>query len=63
MATKEVYDVSDRPRYTFKKYPFISLLDDLTRAFLEISENVLLVKDIHSFIHCKIKSINDSKIH
>ena len=35
METQEVFNISDKPRYTFKKHPFISLLDDPIRAFFE----------------------------
>ena len=54
MATQEVFDISDRPRYTFKKHPFVSLLDDLAGAFLQMSKNVIHVEDIRSYIHYKI---------
>ena len=54
MGSQEDYDVSERPRYTFKKHPFVSLLDDLLGAFLHVLKNVLHVEDIRSYIHCKI---------
>ena len=63
MKSQEVHDVSDRTRYIFKKHPFVSLLNDLIGAFIKVSDNVLHVEDIHSYIHCKIRSIGDSKIH
>ena len=63
MARQEVYNVSNRPRYNFKKHPFVSLLDDPIGAFLQVLENVLHVKDIRGYIHCKIESIGDSEIH
>ena len=63
MESQEVHDVSDRTRYVFKKNPFVSLLDDPIGAFSKVSDNVLHVEDIHSYIHCKIRSIGDSKIH
>ena len=47
----------------FKKHPFISFLDDLIGAFLQVTKNVLHVEDIHSYIHYKIERIGDSKIH
>ena len=63
METQEVFDISDRPRYNFKKHPFISLLDDPIGTFLQVLENFLHVKDIRSYIYCKIESIGDTKIH
>ena len=63
MARQEVYNVSNRPRYNFKKHPFVSLLDDPIGAFLWVPKNVLHVEDIRGYIHCKIESIGDSKIH
>ena len=39
------------------------MLDDLIGAFLQVSENFLHVEDIRNYIHCKIESIGDSKIH
>ena len=62
-ATQEVFDISDRPRYTFKKHLFISLLDDPIGSFLQVPTNVLHVKDIRSYIHYKIERIGDTKIH
>ena len=62
MATQDVYDVSDRLRYMFKKHPFF-FLDYPIEAFLHVPKNVLHVEDICSYIHCKIESIGDSKIH
>ena len=58
-----MFDISDRPRYTFKKHPFFSLLDDPIGAFLQVLKNVLHVEDIRSYIHCKIESIGDTEIH
>ena len=63
MASQEVYDVSERTRYTFKKHMFFSFLSDPIRAFSKVLKNVLHVEDIHSYIHCKIESIGDAKIH
>ena len=63
MDSQEVYDVSDKTRYTFKKHPFVSFLDDSIGAFSKVLENVLHVEDIHSYIHWKIKSIRDVEIH
>ena len=63
MATQEVFDISDRVSYTFKKHPFVSLLDDPARAFLQVPKNVLHVKDIRSYIQCKIERIGDTEIH
>ena len=58
-----MFDISDRPRYTFKKHPFVSLLDDYIGAFLQVPKNVLHVKDIRSYIHYKIERIGDVEIH
>ena len=63
MERKEVFNVNNRPRYNFKKYPFVSLLDDPIGEFLQVLENVLHVEDIRSYIHCEIKSIGDTEIH
>ena len=62
MASQEVYDVSDRNRYTFKKHLFVSFLDDPIGAFSKVLETILHVEDIHSYIHCKIESIGDVEI-
>ena len=63
MARQEVFNVSNRPRYNFKKHPFISFLDDPIGAFLQVPKNVLHIKDIRGYSHCNIESIGDSKIH
>ena len=63
MARSSIYDISDRPRYKFKKHPFISLLDDPLHAFSRVPLNVLHVEDIRSYIHCKFESVEDSDIH
>ena len=63
METQGVFDINDRPRYDFKKHPFISLLDDPIGAFLQVPKNVLHVEDIRSYIHCKIENIGDIEIH
>ena len=63
MVNQGVCSISDRPRYKFKSYPFISLVDDLVRAFLHIQDNVLHVEDIHGYIHCKMERIGDVDIH
>ena len=63
MASQNVYYVSDVPWYVFTKHLFVSLLDDLLGTFLQLPKNVLHVKDIRSYIHCKIESIDDEEIH
>ena len=63
MATQEVFDISDRPRYTFKKNPFVSLLDKPTGAYSQVPKNVLHFEDIRGYIHYKMKSIGDIEIH
>lgn len=62
MEIQEVCNVSNRPRYNFKKHPFFSPLDDPTGAFSQVLENVLHVEDIRGYIHCKIESIDDLEI-
>ena len=54
MARQEVFNVSNRPRYNFKKHPFVSLLDDPIGAFSQVSKIVLYVEDIRGYIHYKI---------
>ena len=54
MERKEVFSVSDWPRYNFKSYPYISLADDPLGVFSWVLENVL---------HIKIESIGDFDIH
>ena len=63
MASQEVFNISNRPRYNFKKYPFVSLLDDPIGAFLQVPKNVLHVENIRIYIHCKIEIIGDVEIH
>ena len=46
MERQEVFNVSNRPRYNFKKHQFVSLLDDPIGAFLQVPKNVLHAKDI-----------------
>ena len=60
MARQEVYNVSNRPRYNFKKHSFVSFLEDPIGAFSQVLENVLHFKDIRRYIHYKIESIGDS---
>ena len=38
-------------------------MNDLLGAFLQILENVLHVKDVISYIHCKIERTGDEDIH
>ena len=63
MESKEVHDVSHRTRYVFKKHPFVSFLNNPIDAFSKVLDNVLHVKNIHSYIHWKIESIGDFEIH
>ena len=63
MERKVVCDVSERPRYKFKKDSFVSLVDDLLGDFSLISPNVLHIEYVRSYIHCKFESIGDNKIH
>lgn len=56
-------DISDRPRYKFKKHPFVSLIDDPLGEFSQILQNVLHIEDVRSYIHCKFKSVGDEYIH
>ena len=63
MANQGVCSISDRPRYNFKSYPIISLIDDLVGAFSHVLDNVLHVEDIRGYIHCKMESIGDVDIH
>lgn len=58
-----MYDLSEKTRYTFKKHPFVSFLDDPLGAFSKVLKNVLHVEDIRSYIHCKIESIGYVEIH
>ena len=48
--------MSERLRYVLKKH-------DPFHAFSQIMENVLHVKDVRSYIYCKIESIGDENIH
>lgn len=43
-------DVNQRPRYVFKRNPFISQVYDPFGAFSQVPENVLHVEDIKSYI-------------
>ena len=63
MANQGVCSISDRPRYNFKSYPFISLVDDPVGAFSCIPDNILHVEDIRGYIHYKMESIGDANIH
>ena len=63
MARQEVFNVNDQPRYNFKSYPYISLLDDPLSTFSKVLEDVLHVQDIRGYIHYKIESIGHSDIH
>lgn len=63
MKNPIVCDVSERPRYMFKKHPFISQVDDPLGAFSRVLENVLHIEDIRSYIHCKFECIGDSDIY
>lgn len=63
MVGQLVCDVSDRPRYKFKKHLFVSLIDDLLGVFSQIPQNVLHVEDIKRYIHYKFGIIGDEYIH
>ena len=63
MMNPTIYNVSERPRYVFKKPPFISQVDDPLGAFLQVLENFLHVEDIRLYIHCKFERIGDNDIH
>lgn len=58
-----VSDVSERPRYKFKKHPYVSTKDDPTGAFSQLSHRILHVEDVFSFIYCKFDSLGDNDIH
>lgn len=60
MERQEVYNVSNRARYNFKKYPFVSLLNEPIGEFFQVLKNALHIKDIREYIHYKIESIGDS---
>ena len=57
MMNPIVSDVSEMPRYVFKKHPFISKVDDPLGEFLQILKNVIHVEDASSYIHYKFESI------
>ena len=63
MASQWVCSISDQPRYNFKSYPYISLVNDPLKAFSWVLENVLHVEDIKGYIQWKIESIGDLDIH
>ena len=63
MVKQVVYSVNYQPRYNFKRHPYVSLLDDPLGVFLQVLDNILHVKDIKGYIHCKIESIGDFDIH
>ena len=63
MEKQEVFSVNDQPRYNFKSYPYISLLDDPLGTFSQVLKNVLHIEDIRGYINYKIESIGDSNIH
>ena len=63
MARQELFSINDQPRYNFKSYPYISLLDDPLGMFRKVLENMLHVEDKTGYIHCKIESISDFDIH
>ena len=46
MARQEVFNVNDQPRYNFKSYPYVSLLDDPLKAFLQISKMYFMLKTL-----------------
>ena len=46
MERQEVFSINDWPKYNFKNYPYISLLDDPISMFLKVLENVLHIEDI-----------------
>lgn len=47
----------DEPKY--KLHPEVALKIDLVGAFSSIPPSVLLVKDVSSYIHCKIGEVGD----
>ena len=63
MVSQGVFSISDRSRYNFKSYPFISLVDDPVGAFSCIPDNILHVEDICGYIHYKMESIGDADIY
>ena len=63
MESQSICDVNERPRYKFKKHPFVSLIDDPLGAFSQILPNVLHIEDIKSYIHCKFESVGDEYFH
>ena len=63
MARQEVFSVNDRPKYNFKSYPYISLLDNPLGTFLQVPKKLFHVEDISGYIHCKIESTSNSNIH
>ena len=60
MENPTMCDVSERPRYKSKKYPFVSLEDDPVGALLQVFAHVLHVEDVREYINCKFETIGDS---
>ena len=58
-----MYDVNDRLRYKFKKYPLVSLIHDPLGEFSQISSKVLHIVDVERYIHSKSERIQDEDIH
>ena len=62
MESTKFFDVSKRPRYRFKKHPFVSLVDHSLGIFSQILSNALHVQDVISYIHYKFERNGDNEI-
>ena len=62
MTTLVMCNMKERPRYQFKKYPFIYMGDDVMGEFCQMLQGVLHVEDIREYIHCNFESIGDNDI-
>lgn len=63
MENPTIYDVSERPRYKFKKYHYVSMEYDPLEAFSKVSHNVLHVEDVRAYIYYKFQNIRNNEIH
>ena len=63
MKTPIVCDVIERPRYKFKKHPYVSMEDHPLGELSQVPHIVLHIEDVMEYFHCKFESIGDNDIH
>lgn len=62
LSTPMLVEVIKEPQTEFKLHPMNAREIDKTGALSSVPSGVLLIEDVHSFIHCKLEDLGDKFI-